>query len=212
MQRVSASDRAEARRAAANAEATFFDDPAAFREWLGDHAGRSKGLWIRFADPGSGVEGGTHAEAVDEALCFGWVETETVKDDDDRFTLRRFTPRAPKAPWSQADRDRAQALAAEGRLDRRGLDELDTAREDGRLDAAYAPVEMGAVPDDLAAALDAVPAARTFFDEVDDRNRSAILHRVGTAADPETRARRIATFVDMLAGGEKLYPRRPKAR
>ncbi len=211
----SAKDRAaatEARRRAAVVEATFFDDPVAFREWLEDNASRSKGLWIRFANPGSGVEGGTLAQAVDQALAFGWLEVEQVKDDDDRFTLWRFTPRASKAPWSQAHRDRARELLHEGLLAPRGRDEFDTAHEDGRLAQAYAPVAIDAAPDDLTRALARVPAAEAFFADLDDRNRSMILRRLENAPDAMARAKRIATFVDMLASGEKLYPRRPKAR
>jgi uncharacterized protein YdeI (YjbR/CyaY-like superfamily) len=202
----------EAKRQVAIQEATFFDDPAAFREWLEDNADRSKGIWIRFAKVGSGVEGGTHAEALDEALCFGWIDAQRFKDDDERFRLIRFTPRAPRSLWSQVNRDRAKELIAEGRMAPRGRDEFDTADEDGRLAAAYAPGSSATVPDDLAAALEAAPGAKAFFDELDSRNRYSILHRVETAKKPETRARRIATFVDMCASGEKLYPRRPKAR
>lgn len=203
---------AEAKRQAAVAEATFFDDPAAFRDWLEENGGRSHGLWIRFANADSGVEGGTHAQALDEALCFGWVDGSTVQDDDDRFTLRRFTPRAPRSAWSQADRERVKQLIEERRVAPPGRRAYQQAQEDGRLEAAYAPAGTAEIPADLTAALEASPAARAFFESVDHRNRHAILHRVETAKDPETRARRIATFVDMLASGEKLYPRRPKAR
>lgn len=202
----------EAKRQAAIAEATFFDDPAAFRAWLEANADRSKGIWVRFAKSDSGVEGGTHAQALDEALCFGWIDAQRFKDDDERFRLIRFTPRAPRSIWSQINRDRVKELIAEQRVAPRGRREFQQAQEDGRLDAAYAPVSSATVPEDLAAALAAVPAARAFFDGLDSRNRYSILHRVETAKKPETRARRIATFVDMLASGEKLYPRRPKAR
>lgn len=202
----------EEKRQRAIAEATFFDDAEAFRDWLMANADRSHGLWIRFAKKDSGVEGGTYAEALDEALCFGWIDAQAFKDDDPRFSLRRFSPRGPRSLWSQINRDRAQELIAEGRMAPRGQAEFDRAQEDGRLDAAYAPQSTAEVPDDLAAALAANPAAKAFFDELDSRNRYAILHRTETAKRPETRARRIATFVDMLAAGEKLYPRRPKKR
>lgn len=202
----------EARRQAAVAEATFFDDPEAFRNWLEEHADRSKGLWIRFAKANSGVGGGTYAQALDEALCFGWIDGAKFKDDDERFWLQRFTPRGPRSMWSQVNRERVKELITAKRVAPRGRREYQQAHEDGRLEAAYAPQSTATVPDDLAAALDAVPAARAFFDELDSRNRYAILHRVQTAKQAETRARRIATFVDMCASGEKLHPRRPKAR
>ncbi|MDQ8043348.1 MAG: YdeI/OmpD-associated family protein [Solirubrobacteraceae bacterium] len=202
----------EARRRAAVAEATFFDDPAAFRDWLEEHAERSKGLWIRFAKVGSGIEGGTYAQALDEALCFGWIDGAKFKDDDERFWLQRFTPRGPRSLWSQVNRERVKQLITDKRVAPRGRREYQQAHEDGRLEAAYAPASTATVPDDLAAALAAVPAAKAFFEELDSRNRYAVLHRVQTAKLPETRARRIATFVEMLAAGEQLHPRRPKAR
>ncbi|MDO9353464.1 MAG: YdeI/OmpD-associated family protein [Solirubrobacteraceae bacterium] len=205
-------DATETRRRIANDEATFFDDPVAFRDWLEENADRSGGIWIRFAKPDSGVEGGTVAEAIDQALGFGWLETETVRDDDDRFTLLRFVPRLPDSPWSQAHRDRARELLHEGLLAPRGRREFDTAQADGRLDQAYGPVTADDIPADLASAIAVNETAQAFFDELDDRNILMMLRRVDNAPDAETRAKRIATFVDMLARGEKLYPRRPKSR
>lgn len=205
-------DAIETRRRIANDEATFFDDPVAFREWLEDNSGRSGGLWIRFAKPDSGVEGGTLAEAIDQALGFGWLEVDTAKDDDDRFTLVRFVPRAPDSSWSQVHRDRARTLLHEGLLAPPGRREFDAAQADGRLDAAYAPVVREDLPADITEAIAADEDAQAFFAELDDRNILMMLARVEKAPDAETRAKRISTFVEMFARGEKLYPRPPKRR
>ena len=160
----------------------------------------------------SGLEGGTHAEALDEALCFGWIDAQKVKDDDPQTWLQRFTPRGARSIWSQVNRDRAKELIAEGRMAPRGLSEYEAAEADGRLAAAYSPQATAEVPEDFATALEASADAKAFFEGIDSRNRYAILHRIETAKKPETRARRIATFVEMLADGEALYPRRSKRR
>jgi uncharacterized protein YdeI (YjbR/CyaY-like superfamily) len=135
-----------------------------------------------------------------------------MTDDDPLTWLQRFTPRGERSIWSQLNRDRAQELIDAGRMAPRGLEEFKRAKADGRLDAAYSPQSTADVPEDFAAALEASPAAKAFFEQVDSRNRYAILHRIQTAVKPETRARRIATFVEMLADGEALYPRRAKRR
>ena len=138
------------------------------------------------------------------ALCFGWIDGKGRRIDDDWF-LQRFTPRRPRSTWSKVNRQKAEALIAAGRMRPAGLAEIERAKADGRWEAAYDGMATASVPDDLAAAL-ASAGLTDAFSALDSRNRYSILHRVQTAVKPETRARRIAKYVAMLADGEKLYP------
>jgi uncharacterized protein YdeI (YjbR/CyaY-like superfamily) len=147
----------------------------------------------------------TYAEAVEAALCHGWIDGQKAKLDDARW-LQRFTPRKRGSRWSRINRDKAEALIAAGRMRPAGLREIEAARADGRWDAAYDGQRTATVPEDLQRALDADPAARAAFDDLNSVNRYAILYRVQDAKRPETRARRIAQFTAMLARGEKLHP------
>ncbi len=148
-------------------------------------------------------------EAVESALCHGWIDGQGAKFDED-FWLVRFTPRKPRSKWSEVNRTRVLALIEEGRMQPAGLREVERARADGRWDAAYAPPSSAVVPDDLQRALDADDAARQAFERLNKVNRYAIIHRVGDAKKPETRARRIAQYVAMLARGETIYPQKAK--
>jgi uncharacterized protein YdeI (YjbR/CyaY-like superfamily) len=182
-----------------------FADAAAWETWLeGEHAAAA-GVWLRIAKKGSGETTVTHAEAVERALCFGWIDGQRRALDATHF-LQRFTPRRARSPWSKINRTAAERLIGEGRMRPAGMAEVERARADGRWDAAYDGQRAAAVPEDLQRALDADDTARAFFATLDSRNRYAILYRVGQAKKPETRARRIATFVAMLAEGRTLYP------
>ena len=183
-----------------------FESPRAFATWMGKHHAHSHGIRIKFAKKGSGIPSVTYAEAVELALCYGWIDGQAKRIDDD-FYLQRFTPRRPKSMWSKINCTKAEALIASGRMKPAGLREVERAKADGRWDAAYASPRNAQVPDDLAAALAKNAKARRFFEALDGTNRYAILHRVLTAKKPETRARRIAQFVDMLAKGETIHPR-----
>jgi len=183
-----------------------FESPRAFATWMGKHHAHSHGIRIKFAKKGSGIPSVTYAEAVELALCYGWIDGQAKRIDDD-FYLQRFTPRRPKSMWSKINCTKAEALIASGRMKPAGLREVERAKADGRWDAAYASPRNAQVPDDLAAALAKNAKARRFFEALDGTNRYAILHRVMTAKKPETRARRIAQFVDMLAKGETIHPR-----
>jgi uncharacterized protein YdeI (YjbR/CyaY-like superfamily) len=144
-------------------------------------------------------------EAVEIALCYGWIDGQK-KAKDAMCWLQRFTPRRPRSLWSKVNRARAEALIAAGRMQPSGQAEIDRAKADGRWDAAYDSARTAAMPADLQAALDAQPKAGAFFSTLDAANRYAVLWRVQTAKKPETRARRIETLVAMLARGEKIHP------
>jgi len=179
--------------------------PEEWEAWLEANHASSSGVWLLLIKKGSTKSGPTYAEALDVALCFGWIDGQAKKLDDD-FSLQRFSPRRPRSVWSQRNRDKVQALIEAGRMRPAGMAEIERARADGRWDAAYAPPSTAEVPDDLQAAIDANPAAAAFFATLDRQNRFALIYRTTTAKKPETRARRIAQFVEMLARHEKLHP------
>ena len=179
----------------------------AWEAWLGAQPPASPGVWLKLAKAGSGIPSVSKREAIDGALCHGWIDGQSDRFNDD-FWLIRFTPRRPGSTWSQVNRDRALALIDAGRMKPGGLREVEKARQDGRWDAAYAPASTATVPDDLQAALDGNAAARRFFDELDSRNRYAILYRVQDAKKPETRIQRIQKYVAMLEQGETIHPKK----
>ncbi|URW75422.1 YdeI/OmpD-associated family protein [Sphingomonas donggukensis] len=164
------------------------------------------GLWLKLAKAGNPASTLTKVQAVDGALIHGWIDGQ-LNPYDDAWWLVRFTPRKPGSKWSEKNRTRVLELIADGRMAARGLAEVAAAQADGRWDAAYAPQSTATVPDDLAAALAALPGARAFFDALDATNRYAILYRIQDAKKPETRAARIAKFAAMCAAGERVYPR-----
>jgi uncharacterized protein YdeI (YjbR/CyaY-like superfamily) len=176
-----------------------------WRAWLAEEHAVSTGVWLKIAKAGSAGEGVSYADALEVALCYGWIDGQKRKLDADHW-LQRFTPRKARSRWSRINRDKATALIERGEMQSAGMHEVEAARADGRWDAAYAGQRTAAVPDDLRRALDADPAAAEFFSTLDGRNRYAILYRVQDAKKPETRARRIDKYVAMLAAGEKLYP------
>ncbi len=181
-----------------------FPDQAALEEWLDAEHATAPGLYVRLAKKGSGVPSVTYAELVESALCFGWIDGRSQRLDETSY-LQRITPRRPRSVWSQKNVAAVEALIAAGRMRPAGLAAVEAAQADGRWDRAYAGPATITVPDDLAAALAAVPAAQQAFDGLDGRNRYAVLHRVATAATPQTRARRIAAVVTMLAEGRRPY-------
>lgn len=181
-----------------------FASAADWEGWLAAQPRISPGVWLKFAKAGNPEPSVTKVEAIDGALIHGWIDGQLDKYDDAWF-LTRFTPRKPRSKWSANNRARAIALIAEGRMAAAGQAEVDRAKADGRWDAAYASASAAEVPDDLAAALDAEPAARGFFDTLTGANRYAILHRIHDAKKPETRAARIAKFVAMCAAGQTIH-------
>jgi uncharacterized protein YdeI (YjbR/CyaY-like superfamily) len=181
-----------------------FADAAAWEAWLAAQPRNSAGLWLKLAKQSATAASVSKAEAIDAALCHGWIDGQLNPFDDD-WWLIRFTPRKPRSKWSARNCRRAEELVAAGRVAPAGLAEIEAANADGRWQAAYASASKATVPEDLAAALDADPAARAFFDTLTGANRYAILYRVQDAKKPETRAARIAKFVAMCARGETVH-------
>jgi uncharacterized protein YdeI (YjbR/CyaY-like superfamily) len=175
--------------------------------WLDAQPATSNGLWLKLAKAGAGEPSLTKQEAIDGALCHGWIDGQ-LRPYDDRHWLVRFTPRRRGSRWSQVNRDRALELIELGRMRPRGLDEIERARRDGRWKAAYPSQSKAKVPPDLQRALDADAAARRHFEQLDSRNRYAILYRIEDAKKPETRAQRIAKFVAMLSQGQTIHPKK----
>jgi uncharacterized protein YdeI (YjbR/CyaY-like superfamily) len=185
-------------------EIVLFAGPEELEEWLEANAADSPGLWLQIAKKGAPEPSVTYAEALELALCFGWIDSQKRGLDETHF-LQRFTPRRPRGRWSKINREKCEALADEGRLRRPGLAEIDAAKEDGRWEAAYEGQRTAKVPDDLQRELDANPAAATFFATLDSANRYAITYRLAEAKKPETRERRLHKFVAMLKRGEKIH-------
>lgn len=181
-----------------------FANVAAFEAWLASEPRTSKGLWLKLAKKGSGVASLSKSEAIDAALCHGWIDGQLDRYDDQSW-LVRFTPRKRASKWSEVNRTRALELIASGRMQPAGLAEIETAQADGRWATAYAPASTATVPPDLQAALDASPEAAAFFATLKGANRYAVLYRIGTAKKPETRAKRISHFVAMLVRGETIH-------
>jgi uncharacterized protein YdeI (YjbR/CyaY-like superfamily) len=177
----------------------------AWEAWLEEHHATSDGLWLKIARKGSGLETVSFAEALDVALCYGWIDSQ-ADSFDDRYWLLRFTPRRPRSKWSKRNRARATKLIEEGRMKPAGLREVERARADGRWEAAYDAQSTATVPEDFRRELEKNEEAREFFATLDSQNRYAILHRIQDARRPETRARRIEKYAAMLREGKKLYP------
>lgn len=181
-----------------------FADVLAWEEWLASRVDDDAGLWLKLAKAGNAESSLSKAQAIDGALCHGWIDGQIDKYNDAWF-LTRFTPRTRSSKWSEKNRNRAEQLIADGRVSAAGLAAIDAAKADGRWDAAYAPASTATEPADLRSALDADPAARAFFDSLTGANRYAILYRVQTAKKAETRATRIVKFVAMCAAGETIH-------
>lgn len=172
--------------------------------WLAKHHTRAEGIWLRFYKKGSGVKTITYAEALDGALCYGWIDGQG-RGYDSESHLRKFTPRRPRSPWSKINTGHAERLMASGEIEPPGLAEIERAKADGRWARAYASSSAMTVPDDFLAALRQSKKATAFFGTLNKRNTYAIAYRLQDAKRPETRARRISEFVEMLERGEKLY-------
>lgn len=185
----------------------LFADGTAWWTWLEQQHAASPGVWMKIAKKGAPENSVQYPEALDAALCFGWIDGQK-KSIDAHYWLQKFTPRAKRSIWSKVNREKVQALAAQGRMQPAGLAEVERAKKDGRWDAAYDSWSAAEVPPDLQAALDANTEASTNFAKLSSQNRYAILFRTHQAKRAETRARRIGEFVAMLARGETIYPQR----
>ena len=170
----------------------------------GQHA-TSEGLWLKIAKKGSGIESVTYDQAVEVALCYGWIDGQVRKYNEDYY-LQRFTPRRSRSKWSKVNRKKVTELIKRGEMKAAGLREVERAKADGRWDAAYDSPRTAMVPADLQRELEKNEQARRFFSELDGRNRYAILYQIQDAKRPETREKRIAKYVAMLAERKKPYP------
>jgi uncharacterized protein YdeI (YjbR/CyaY-like superfamily) len=180
-----------------------FPDQAALEAWLEENEA-APGLYVKLAKKGAEVPSVTYAEVVEACLCFGWIDGRSNRLDD-RFYLQRITPRRARSVWSQKNVEAVEALTAAGRMRPAGLTAVEAARADGRWERAYAGSATITMPDDLAEALAAEPAAQREFEALDGTNRYAVLWRVHTAGTPGTRAKRIAALVQMLAEGRRPH-------
>jgi uncharacterized protein YdeI (YjbR/CyaY-like superfamily) len=187
-------------------------DATAWRGWLEEHHETPAGVWLVLARKGTvSPTSLTHDEALDEALCHGWIDGQTKRRDDATFR-QRFTPRRARSTWSLRNIEHVERLAGQGRMHPAGVAEVDRAKADGRWEAAYAGPATIEVPPDLVDALAVSPDAAAMFDSLTSQNRYAILFRLGGAKRPETRARRLTSFIEMLERGETIHPQRPQRR
>ena len=184
--------------------AVKFATRADFEAWLEANHEQNPGIWLMIAKKGSTIRSITYAEAIEVALCFGWIDGRKARHDDQHW-LQRFTPRSTRSRWSEINRDKVEELTAVGRMRPGGIAEVERAKADGRWDAAYKGQRTASIPEDLRRELDHHPEARAAFAELDARNRYSIIWRVNDAKRPETRQRRIAKYVEMLRRGERIH-------
>lgn len=182
----------------------LFADQAGMEAWLEENYDASDGVWLKIAKKGAREPSVTYDEAVELALCFGWIDSQVRRFDDQHY-IQRFTPRRPRGRWSKINREKAEVLIGAGRMRPPGLAEVEAAKADGRWEAAYDGQRNAKVPPDLQRELDANPAAAEFFASLDSANRYAIVYRLDDAKKPETRERRLRKFIGMLERGEKIH-------
>ena len=183
----------------------LFEDQAVWAAWLAANHAESPGLWLRHAKKASGLASVSYAEALDVALCYGWIDGQK-KSFDQASWLQKWTPRGAKSIWSKINREKVLKLIERGQMKPAGMAAVERAKQDGRWDAAYDSHSTATVPSDLQAALDSNAEAGAFFATLNSTNRYAILFRIQTAKKAETRAKRIQEFIGMLARHEKLHP------
>jgi uncharacterized protein YdeI (YjbR/CyaY-like superfamily) len=182
-----------------------FATVADWERWLEAEALQSPGIWVKISKRGAAEATISYAQALEAALCFGWIDAQKAPLDEHHW-LQRFTARKPRSRWSKINTQKAEALTAAGRMRPAGLLEMERAKADGRWDAAYSGQRDAQVPDDLRQALEADPVAREFFETISSVNRYAILYRISAVKRPETRARKIAVYVRMLADHKTIHP------
>jgi uncharacterized protein YdeI (YjbR/CyaY-like superfamily) len=181
-----------------------FESKKKWADWLAKQYEKSAGVWLKLAKKDAGIPSVTYEEALDVALCYGWIDGQK-KGLDDQYWLQKFTPRGPKSIWSKINTEKAERLIASGEMKPAGRRAVEAAKQDGRWQEAYSSQKNISVPEDFQAALNRNKKARSFFAVLNGANRYAILFRITTAKKAETRARRIQQFVQMLERGEKLY-------
>ena len=193
-----------------DAAPTLFKNAKAFESWLKKNHATSNGLWLKIAKRNANESSVTYPEAVEIALCWGWIDGQK-KGLDEQHYLQRFTPRRARSIWSKVNVEKVDALIKAGRMQAPGLVQIDAAKADGRWARAYDSARTSEVPEDLLAALEAEPRAKAFFATINAANRYAVLWRIQTAVKAETRAKRIAQLVEMLARGETIHIFKPAA-
>jgi len=182
----------------------LFDTQHDWEAWLSEHHAEAGGAWLKIAKKATGASSVTYAEALESALCYGWIDGQKATFDE-QYWLQKFSPRRPKSIWSKVNCDKAMALIDSGRMQPAGLRQVESAKADGRWEQAYASQSKMAVPADLQSELDKNPQAQEFFNTLNSVNRYAVLFRIQTAKRAETRSARIQKFVEMLAKHETIY-------
>ena len=185
-------------------QVTLFEDQKAWEKWLAKHFDTSAGLRLRIGKKGSSTRSVNYREALDVALCFGWIDGQKQKYDEESW-LQKFTPRGPRSIWSKINRTKALGLIESGRMQASGLASIARAKANGQWESAYDSHSTATVPEDFEASLNANPKAKKFFATLNSQNRYAILWRIQTAKKAETRKKRIDQFIEMLIRGETLH-------
>jgi uncharacterized protein YdeI (YjbR/CyaY-like superfamily) len=189
----------------------LFKSQDAWAKWLETNHAKSPGIWMRIAKKDGGLTSVNYAEALDVALCHGWIDGQK-RPLDEASWLQRFTPRGARSMWSTINKGKAKTLIESGRMRPSGMAAIESAKADGRWDAAYGPSSTAEVPPELRAALDRSPKAKAFFETLRGANRYALIYRVHTAKKPETKAKRVADFIARLERGETIHQAAKKKR
>lgn len=183
----------------------YFKHQQEWENWLSDNHTLSAGVRVKIAKKGAGTNSVTYAEALEIALCYGWIDSRKEAFDD-KFWLQRFTPRKPGSIWSKINKEKSEQLIAAGKMKPSGQHAIEQAKANGQWDKAYVPQSSKDIPKDLEEALNKKPKARSFFETLNSVNRYAIIFRISNAKKAETCQRRIEKFLDMLEKGEKIHP------
>ena len=184
-----------------------FKDSKALEKWMKKNHGKAEGLWVKIAKASTGIKSITHSDALDLALCYGWIDGLRRRLDDQYF-LQKFTPRTSSSTWSVINQQKVATLIKEGRMQPGGLAAIEAAKKNGRWESAYKSQKTIEVPADLQESLDNNKKAKTFFSKLSSQNRFAILFRIGKVKRPDTRARKIEEFVKMLQENRTIYPQK----
>jgi uncharacterized protein YdeI (YjbR/CyaY-like superfamily) len=193
------------RKSSATLPVRTFECQRDWARWLKENCGKSPGVWLQLAKKDTDIESVLYEEAVETALCFGWIDGQK-KAHSGQYWLQKFTPRSDKSVWSKINKAKALALIKAGKMKPAGLDEIERAKRDGRWDAAYDSAGKSVVPSDFQSALDGNARAKEFFRTLDSRNRYAVVFRIQTAKTAATREVRISRFVQMLERHERVHP------
>jgi len=183
----------------------LFGDQLSWSQWLGEHYAQIEGVWLKLAKKNGGASTVSYAEALDEALCYGWIDGQVGRYDE-QYYLQRFTPRRSRSVWSKTNTEKAEQLCQTGRMHPAGWSAIETAKANGRWEAAYAPSSTMTLPPDFQTALDAHPQAQTFFQSLNKLNRYAFYYRIQSAPNPKIRTQKIEKFITMLTEGKKFHP------